>query len=273
MPTDTAERPGAVLVLRGAAFRAAAARDDAAAFVERATGRTVQVLADEPSVDRVAKAAAERFDAEVARAARTDARDAACRKKARSIATAVAERAEVIVRLTLDAKTTARAASPAERKDLRETSGLATVLSAGGDTLYETTFEGTVERTTFPGSIATVRQTVRWTDRQIAAADAPPTPRVRKALAAAFSTLPAPTSSRWDAVARALVTGGCPVLGDAVAATFIDDEATRRRIHAAAVGVLHSASAREPSPTTTESPTSAESPSPTCEPTDVARNR
>jgi hypothetical protein len=267
-PSGPPERPGTALILRGTALDAADARQDAVGFVGGATGRPVRLLANEPAVERVAKAAAERFEGDVARAARADARDAACRRKARSIATAVAERADVIVRLAIDARTTARAASAAERRELRE-SRLA--LPSSGDTLYETTFDGTVERTTFPGRVTTVRQKVRWTDRQLGSSDAPPTPRMRKALAAAFALLPEPAAARWDAVARALVTGGCPVLGDAVAETFIDDVPARRRVRAAAIGVLHSASPRAPSPTSTESPTVDLQRSPTCEPTDVAR--
>jgi hypothetical protein len=268
------ERPGAALVMHGSAFDAAA-RDDVSRLVGEVTGRTVQTIAEEPTVERVAKVAAGRFDATVARAARADVRDTSCRKRARSVVTAVSERAEVIVRIHLDARTTTRPATDEERGELGRKSGLAGMLPGRGrDTLHETFLDGWLERTTFPGSTATVRRQIRWRDRRLGTTTEAPPPRVRDAIAPAFEELPAPAAARWDAVARALVTGGCPVLGDAVAHTFIDDEPTKRRIHAAALGVLQSASVREehPSAMSMEPAPTPVKPSPTCEPGEVVAN-
>jgi hypothetical protein len=275
-PTATSpERPGVALLLRGSAFETASAREDARRLVGEVTARTVQEIGEEPAVDRVAKEAAGRFDASVARAARADARDSSCRKRARSIATAVSERAEVIVRIQLASRTTTRPATEAEREDLGRRPGIAGMLGRAGDTLHETVLEGYVERTTFPGATATVRRQIRWRDRRLGTPIEAPAPRVGDALAPAFEELPAPASARWDAVARALVTGGCPVLGDAVAQTFIADEPTKRRIHAAALGVLQAVSVKDDEngmSVESASPKPVEmKPSPTCEPpADVA---
>jgi hypothetical protein len=276
-PTSGApERPGVALLMHGSALDAPGARDEVSRLIGDATGRTVQTIVEEPPVERVAKTAVERFDASVARAARADARDASCRKRARSIATAVSERAEIIVRVHLSARTTTRPATDEERENLGRKPVLAGMLSARGrDTLHETFLDGWIERTTFPGSTATVRRQIRWRDRRLGTATEAPPPRVRDAIAPAFDELPAPAPARWDAVARALVTGGCPVLGDAVARTFVDDEPTKRRIHAAALGVLQSASvAAEPSSEMSMEPAPAPvKPSPTCEPDEVVAVR
>ena len=117
-------------------------------------------------VERVIRARDARRRA-VARAAAPSARCG--RRKRRPIATALAERADTILRIRLDAKTTARPATDAERKELAG-SRLAGVLSSvglGDDTVYETKLDGTIERTTFPGSPTTARQRVKWSGRRL----------------------------------------------------------------------------------------------------------
>src|SRR5262249_52386244 len=56
------------------------------------------------------------------------------------------------------------------------------------------------------------------------------------ALTAALAGMPPLPDARWEAVARTLIIGGCPVLGSAGADAFVDDQATLRRLHAAAAG-------------------------------------
>jgi hypothetical protein len=252
--------PAAVVVLQGSAFESAGARDEATRLVAEATGLPVRVIAQEPAMERVTQPAAARIDPAVATAAREDARDAACRKKARSIATAVAERGAIIVRVRLDARTTARPASDAERRELRERSGAAGVLSAVGiavgDTVHQATFEGTIERTTFPGQTSTVRRKVHGVDRQLAGRGDAPSVRPGEALARALAALPAARPNRWDAVARTLVTRGCPVLATAVADVWLDG-AERRRIRKAAIGALQPASAARDEPTAPVDPDTA----------------
>jgi hypothetical protein len=252
--TPTVERgatvpapPGTVLVLQGSAFAAPAARDEAVALVRGQSDRPVHLVADEPPVERVVQAAASDGDRRFATAARAESRSAGCRKKGRSVATAVAERADTILRVRVDAKTTSRPATDADRATLREP-GLAGMLSAVGigrdDVVYETTLEGSVERTTFPGATTVARESVRAVDRRLGRRDEPSTPSVHDALARALGALPPPAPSRWDAVARSLVTGGCPVLATAVADAFLDDTAARRRIRAAAASALAASSAK-----------------------------
>ena len=243
------ELPGVVLVLQGSAFNAQATREEATQVASEQTGRPARAVVKEPSLERVIQSAAGKLDRTVARAARAEARSVTCQKKGRSAATAVAEHAETILRVRLDAKTTARPATETERKDLAR-SGIAGVLSAvglGDDTLYETKLDGTIERTTFPGSPTTAKQRIRWTGRRLGSKDAPPPPTVREALAKALTAMPKPGAPRWETVARNLVSGGCPVLGVAVAETFLDGP-PKRRIRAAAVATLG------PAPTTTPAP-------------------
>ena len=254
------EPPGVVVVVRGSAFAAPAARDEAASVAHEQTGRPVRTIGDEPPVDRVIQQSGTRTERTVARAARAEARNGGCQKKGRPFATALAERADTIVRVRLDAKTTARPATDAERKELAA-SRLAGVLSSvglGDDTVYETKLDGTVERTTFPGSPTTARQRVRWSGRRLGSKDAPPPPSVREAMTKALAAMPAPTPARWDQIARTLVSGGCPVLGAAVADTFLEDGAPKRRIRAAAVAAL--------GPTPPGTTPGAETPAPDPEP-------
>src|SRR5689334_4515694 len=75
------ERPGVVVLLHGSAFAAAGTRDDAVQAVRELTGRPAHAIVEEPPVEPVLQSAAARLDKSVARAARADIRDAACRKK------------------------------------------------------------------------------------------------------------------------------------------------------------------------------------------------
>lgn len=211
-PVDpTAGRHPVVVVLRGSAFNAPGSRDEASRAVAEATGLPVRVIEQEPAMERVTEPAAAGFDRAVARPARQDARDAGCRKKTRSIVTAVTERGAMIVRIRLDART---------------------------DTRQRARLDGTVERTTFPDKPSTARQRVQAADRRLGeTGDAPP--QLRDALARAFAAMPAPRPNRWDTVARTLVAGGCPVLGTAVADTFVD-EANARSVRTAAIAALQS---------------------------------
>jgi hypothetical protein len=255
-PGPNDPRPGpqvAVVILQGSAFDTSDAREETSRVVAETTGLMVRLVTQEPAMERVTQPAASRFDRSVAAAARTDALSVSCRKKSRSIVTAVAERAAMIVRIRLDAKTKSRRASPADRATLARKSGAAgvfTALGLGGDTVHETTLDGTVERTTFPGVTTTVRKKAHTAERRLAARDdAAPRP-LREALAPALAAMPPPKANRWDVVARGLVTGGCPVLGAAVADVFLDDGAAKHRIRTAAVGVLHGASAKREEPST-----------------------
>jgi hypothetical protein len=236
-PPADADRPGAVVIFEGSAFDGAAARDAATRLIGQMAERPVRALLEEPPIERVTRAASSRLE----RTAPSAARDGACRKRGRSVATAVAERAEIVFRVKLDARTTARPATDKDRADLGP-KGFDKVLSVvglgGGDTVYETTLGGSVERVTFPGTTTTARRAVHWVDRRIGkSGDAPP-PSVEGALRDAFDALPASGAARWEPVARGLVSGGCPSLGVAVADTFLDDAAVRRRIHAAAEAFL-----------------------------------
>jgi hypothetical protein len=236
---------GVVLLLRGSAFKQAAARDEAVAVAHEVTGRPVRLLADEPPMERALDSAVRRFDKHVARAARADAGDVACRKKGRAVATVVAEHADVLLRVQLDAATVSHRASADERKELAPQGGLPGMLSSvgldRGDTVYVTKLDGTVERTTFPGSTTTAKQRVRWAGRRLGKSKETPPPTVRDAIAQALAKMPPPSAARWEVVARGLVAGGCPVLGAAVADTFLADGAAKRRIRAAATGALGSA--------------------------------
>jgi hypothetical protein len=238
-PTAGPEPLGVVLVLHGSAFQAAATRDEAVRVVGEQTGRPVRTITEEPPVDRVIQSAADKLERSVSRTARAEARNAGCKKKGRAPATAVAQRAETILRVRLDAKTTSRRATDPERKEL-DASRLAGMLSAvglGDDTLYETKLEGTVERVTFPGSPATAKQRVRWSGRRLGGKDAAPPPTVDEAMRKALAAMPKPAAPRWEVFARSLVSGGCPVLGAAVADTFLEG-AAKRRVRAAAVAAL-----------------------------------
>jgi hypothetical protein len=251
-PTAALERAGTVLILTGSAFATPAAREEARALLAQTTGRPARVLAEEPAMEHVTQPAASRLDRTVARAAATDARDARCRKQTRSIVAAVAERGDAVLRIRLDAKTTARPATDREREQLGRKAGAAGILSAigvgVGDTLYETTLTGQVERTTFPAETATARRKIHHVIRALARSDETPPPRVGEAVAAGLAAMRAPAPTKWDAVARGLVSRGCPVLATAVADAFLDDGAARRRIRAAAIGVLTGRGTPEPAP-------------------------
>ena len=263
--------PGVVLVLEGSAFDTEAAREQAAHLAREHCGRSARAVAAEPPVEKVIQAAGARLERSVARAARAESRDGNCRKKGRALATAVAERADTILRIRLDAKTTSQPATDADRKALGGTAGLAGVLSAvglGDDTVYETKLDGTIERTTFPGSTATARQRVRWSGRRLGDKDVAPPASVGEALAQALSAMPAATAARWEPIARGLVSGGCPVLGSAVADTFLDDRAAKRRIRAAALNALAppTSPASAPPVETTTTPSDIATPEVTPEP-------
>jgi hypothetical protein len=258
-PVDQASRPeppGVAVILRGSAFGRHETRDELLALVREVTGRPAHAIAEEPPMDSVVQAAAARLDKSVARAARADARDAGCRKKGRAVATAVAEHADVLLRVQLDAVVTSHDAREDERAELAPKAGLESMLSSmgidGNNTVYQTSLTGTVERTTFPGATTVVKQRVRWSGRRLGRRDDPPATSVRDALARALAAMPAAGASRWDVVARGLVTTGCPVLATAVANTFLDD-AAKRRIRAAATGALGPTAKREePAPAPTE---------------------
>jgi hypothetical protein len=246
------EPPGVVLILRGTAFQKPAARDEAVQVVRDVTARPAHAIAEEPSIDGVLQAAAGRLDKSVTRAARADARDGACRKKGRAVATAVAEHAEILLRIQLDATVTSHDATQEERTELAPKKGLEGMLSSmgidGNVMVYEMSLQGTVERTTFPGAATVVKQRVRWSGRRLGPRDDTNPASVRDALARALAAMPAAAAPRWEVVARGLVTNGCPVLGTAVADTFLDD-APKRRIRAAATGALGPTAKREESAT------------------------
>jgi hypothetical protein len=236
-----ADPPATVLLLRGSAFDSSAVRDEARQLAATETRRPARVIVDDAAFERVVQPAASRLDRSVAQTARAEAKDARCRKRGRALATAVAEHADTILRVTLDATTTSRPATDADRKALGSTAGFSGVLSAvglGDDTLYERKINGTVERTTFPGTTTTAKQRVRWRAQFLGKKNVAPPSGVREALAEALASMPRPAPTRWDPLARGLVSGGCPVLAIAVADTFLDDAAARRRIRAAAVGAL-----------------------------------
>ncbi len=253
------EQPGVAIVLHGSAFAAAAPRDEAVAVVKELTARSAHAIADEPAVDGVLQTAAGRLDKSVARAARAGVRDAGCRRKGRAALTAVVEHAEMLLRVQLDAVVTSHDATEEERAELAPKSGLDGMLSSmgldGNNTVYEMRLEGTVERTTFPGATTVVKQRVRWSGRQLGRRDEPKPARVRDALTRALAAMPAAAAPRWDALARGFVTSGCPLIGTAVADTFVGDDAAKRRIRAAATGALGPNAKRE---------------EPAAQPTDVA---
>ncbi len=258
-PVDRAEpaRPGVAVVLRGSAFDRASARDDVVQLVHEVTSRPAHAIAEDPSMDGILERAAARLDKSVARAARADARDPACRKKGRTVATAVAEHAEMLLRVHLDAIVTSHDATDEERAELAPKAGVDGMLSAmgldGKVMVYETSLEGTIERTTFPGTTTAVKQRVRWSGRRLGPRDDAGPAGMREAVARALAAMPPAAPPRWDAVARSLVTTGCPVLGTAVAETFLDDDAARRRIRAAATGALGPMAKREePTPPPTD---------------------
>src|SRR5690242_5542174 len=162
------EPPGVAILLHGSAFDATS-REAVVQLVREVTGRPAHVIIEEPPMDRVVQTAVARLDKSVARAARADARDAVCRKKGRAVATAVGEHAEMLLRVQLDATVTSHEASAEERADLAPKSGFDGMLSSmgldGNVTVYETSLDGTVERTVFPGTTTVVKQRVRWSGR------------------------------------------------------------------------------------------------------------
>ena len=261
------EPPGVVLVLRGSAFEAPSAREEAEQLAGEQVGRPTRGVTEEASAERIIQNGAARLDRSVARTARAEARNDGCVKKGRALATAVAERANTILRIRLDAKTASHPATEAERKELGESalSGVLAAVGLGEVTVYETQLDGTIERTTFPGSPTTARQRIRWSGRRLGKKDVTPPVSVRDALAQAIAKLPAPAPARWEPIARGLVSGGCPVLAVAVADTFLDDGAPRRRIRAAALGVLGQSTPRAgtpPAETATATPDVAPAPDP-----------
>ena len=244
------EPPGVAILLHGSAFDTTS-REAVVQLVREVTGRSAHVIVEEPPMDRVVQTAVARLDKSVARAARADARDAACRKKGRAVATAVGEHAEMLLRVQLDATVTSHEASTEERAELAPKSGVDGMLASmgldGKVMVYETSLDGTVERTTFPGTTTVVKQRVRWSGRHLGRRDETTPAGVRDAVGRALAAMPVAAAPRWDAVARSLVTTGCPVLGTAVAETFLDD-AAKRRIRAAANGALGPTAKREETP-------------------------
>jgi len=232
--------PGVALLLSGSAFDTPASRDEATALASERTGRPALIMKEEPTVEDVIQGAASRLDRSVARTARAEVRKVRCRKKGRPIAAAIGARVDSILRIRLDAETTSHPATAEERNELAGSrfAGILAAVGLGDGTVYETTLDGTLERTTFPGSPATARQPVRWSVRRLGNMDVMPPVTVREALAATLDVLPAPAAARWEPIARGLVSSGCPVLGTAVAETFLEDGAPKRRIRTAALAVL-----------------------------------
>jgi hypothetical protein len=243
------EPPGVAVLMHGTAFAQHGPRDEAVQLVRDVTARAAHALTDEPPMEPVLQAAAARLDKSVARAARAGARDATCRKKGRAAITAVAEHAEMLLRIQLDATVRAHDATAEERTELAPKAGLDGMLSSmgldGNNTVYETTLDGTIERTTFPGSTTVVKHRVRWSGRRLGPRDDATPPSVRDALARALGAMPTASPPRWDALARGFVTSGCPVVGTAVADAFAGDEAAKRRVRTAATGALGPIAKRE----------------------------
>jgi hypothetical protein len=259
----TAEVRGTVVVLQGSAFREAAARDEAVQIAGERTARPAHAIGDEPPVQRVVESSAAKLEAPIAKAARAEVRGDKCKTKGRAPATAIAERSDVILRVKLDARTTARPATDAERKELGA-SRFGAMLSAvglGDDTLYETKLDGVVERVTFPGAVTTAKQRVKWTGRRLGRKDTVPAPTVGEALGKALDAMPSVPAPKWESLARSLVTSGCPVVGATVGATFLDG-AAERRIRTAAVAALGPSRAPEPVETVEAAPTPAPEPAP-----------
>jgi hypothetical protein len=73
--------------------------------------------------------------------------------------------------------------------------------------------------------------------------------------------MPAVPAAKWESLARGFVTGGCPVLGATVGATFLDG-AAERRIRTAAVAALGPTARPEPTETVEATPTPAPEPAP-----------
>jgi hypothetical protein len=259
----TAEVRGTVVVLQGSAFREAATRDEAVQIAGERTVRPAHAIGDEPPVQRVIESNAAKLEGPIAKAARAEARGDKCKAKGRSPATAIAERSDVILRMKLEGHTTARPATDADRKQLGR-SGFGAMLSAvglGDDTVYETKLDGTVERITFPGAVTTAKQRVKWTGRRLGRKDTAPPPTVGEALGKALDAMPALPAAKWESLARGFVTGGCPVLGATVGATFLDG-AAERRIRTAAVAALGPARTPEPTETVEATPPPAPEPAP-----------
>jgi len=215
------------LLTDGSAFAGTNARGQVALLVGAAAGRPVSPLAAEPTLERVLAPVAKRVARETGGAARANVREPACRKKGRPVATALAAHADLVYRVRLDAKTTTRAATDADREDLGRKGGLGGMLAGvvGGrpDTVFETRLDGAIERTTFAGAPATSRQPIRWIVRALGRKGTPPPLDVREAVSTALARMDPPPAPRWDALARSFVNGGCPLLGYAVADAFVDD--------------------------------------------------
>jgi hypothetical protein len=238
-PVETSSSPaarGTVIVLQGSAFQSARTRETAVRVAGDVTSRPAHAIADEPPFERVTRP--------LERGVGTATLDASCRKRGRSVATAIAEHADVVVRIRLDARTTARPATDADRTDLGTGSSFDDVLSAvagrRADTVYETTLDGTVERTTFAGAVASERRPVRWIDRRLGTAEHAPVIDVDEALRHAFAGFASADPARWEPIARGLVAG-CPLLAIAVADGAIDDPAAQRKIRGAARASVQSA--------------------------------
>ena len=257
--------PAVALVLEGTAFDSAAARDEAAAVVTAVLGRTVRVLVPEPAAERVIGTRGALLGPPFARTAKTEAHAASCRKQ-RSVATAVEAHADTVLRIRLQARTTRRKASATERTDLAPRPGISGILSAvglgAGDLLYETKLDGTLERTTFPGTPTSIRRPIRAADRRLGTTDDAPPASIRAALEGVLRALPPAPAARWEPLARGLVTAGCPVLAAAVGDAFAGGTAAKRRVRAAATAALAPPAAKPGEPAPVAAPVDPITPSP-----------
>ena len=252
---DPAEHAAVALLLDGSALRETAAREAVTTIATERMGSPVRVLAGEPTASGVLQPIAKRSARE---RGDYDWREPACAKRARPLVPALAGAANVVLRVRLDAKTTTRPATDADRKVLGNGMGRAlAAVGIGADAVVvDTRIDGFVERTTFPGSPKTTREKVKWTGKRLAKEGGLAAEDVRTATAAALGRMPAAPAPRFDALSRTLAANDCPFLAYAVATTLVTDPGAQRKLASAAGSAMHrTATSQKPEQVADAAPT------------------
>jgi hypothetical protein len=258
---DASSRGGVAVLLDGSAFKDAAAREAVVTMIGERAGRPARVLPGEPTANAVLQPIAKRTARE---RGSYDWREPPCAKRARALLPAIAGGAELVVRVRLDVKTTARPATAADRKALADVGGraLAAVGLGSDDTVVETRIDGSVERTTFAGSPKTTRETVHWTGKRLAAKASVDAGDVRTAAGVALERMGAAPAPHFDALAQSLVTADCPFLAYAVATTLVAEPAQRKLASAATIAMRRTTAPEKPEPVASAADTMPSGPEP-----------
>src|SRR5262245_40771702 len=220
LPSSARNEPPVGLVLDGSAFQRAAVRERVIAALETATGRHVVVV---PAPSPTGGSATETFAAGLARTdptlARYDWRERQCASHA-AVHTGLEHEVDAVYRVTAEYARRTRPLGEGERTT-RGAPGLGVrtlgvVGLAHPDTVVEEEVRGNVSVTTFTAHRASPPRALARKLERVHPTAFTPALDIAAVVTEAIARLPPFAAPQWDALARKLVTVGCPLLALAV---------------------------------------------------------